>query len=76
VQELRFSKPDASSSSKKGKKDVVKNRMTDMLKGGYKTDEMEGFWVLDEYEERRAQAMKEMFDGMQMCMKALKEREV
>jgi len=68
VQGLRFS-PDPTS------KDGVKNMMTDMLKGGYKADNGGGdrFWELDEFEERRVQAMEDIFDGFQGSLKGLKE---
>lgn len=79
VQELRYSplpKGEESSKKKKGK-DAFKNRMTDMIKGGWKSDEEapEGFWDLPEYEERRVEAMGDMWDQFQGSMKALKEKE-
>jgi len=55
-----------------------KNLMPDMLKGGYKTDNQgdERFWELDEFEERRAKAMDDIFGSFQASLTGLKETAV
>ncbi|KAG8873866.1 hypothetical protein FRB97_006373 [Tulasnella sp. 331] len=81
VQDLRYSKtyPPAST-----KPPIIKNRMQDILRGGWKTDQVEGwatdpesgvsnFWELGEYEDRRAQNMREIFEPVHLGLKTLRE---
>ncbi|KAG8960726.1 hypothetical protein FRC03_006229 [Tulasnella sp. 419] len=69
IQNLRFSSQGASKSNK----DAVKNRMSDMFRGEWKTDnEVPGFWELDEYEEERKLRMEKIFGGIHEGFKALK----
>ncbi|KAG9004896.1 hypothetical protein FRB94_001975 [Tulasnella sp. JGI-2019a] len=82
VQELRYSKnyPPAST-----KPPVIKNKMQDIMRGGWKTAHVEDwptnphtgvntFWELGEYEERRAHNVKEIFGPVHSGMKHLREK--
>ncbi|KAG8873864.1 hypothetical protein FRB97_006371 [Tulasnella sp. 331] len=81
VQDLRFNDRYPPASNKR----VLKNKMTEILRGGWKTDIVEGwesnadgvssFWELGEYEERRDENMKAIFGGVQLGMKNLRDRE-
>jgi len=80
VQKLRFNEQYPPASNKR----VLKNKMTEILRGGWKTDIVEGwesnadgvsaFWELGEYEERRDENMKAIFGGVQLGMKSLRDR--
>ncbi|KAG8892693.1 hypothetical protein FRB99_002497 [Tulasnella sp. 403] len=78
VQGLRFSKPDPTPADKldakggKGKS-ATKNRMTGILRGDWRTDQVDGwepsgdgssFWELREYEQRRVEAISNIFSDM------------
>ncbi|KAG9004898.1 hypothetical protein FRB94_001973 [Tulasnella sp. JGI-2019a] len=82
VQKLRFSDHQESATSKP----IPKNLMKSIVKGGWKTDEVEGwdrnpdtgvstFWELGEYEEARQENMKATFERLQSGLHNLKERE-
>ncbi|KAG9030148.1 hypothetical protein FRB95_004286 [Tulasnella sp. JGI-2019a] len=82
VQGLRFNDQYPPTSNKR----VLKNKMTEILRGGWKTDIVDGweinqdtgvstFWELGEYEERRDENMKNIFGGVQLGMTSLKQQE-
>ncbi|KAG8848274.1 hypothetical protein FRB96_001247 [Tulasnella sp. 330] len=82
VQDLRFSKTYEPASTKPP---VIRNRMRDILRGGWKTEHVEGwetnpetgvsrFWELEEYEERRAENVKEIYGAVQSGLRNLKEK--
>ncbi|KAG9004895.1 hypothetical protein FRB94_001976 [Tulasnella sp. JGI-2019a] len=82
VQDLRFSKKYEPASTKPP---VVRNQMRDVLRGGWKTEQVEGwetnpetgvsrFWELEEYEDRRAENMKEIYGAVQSGLRNLKDK--
>ncbi len=80
VQDLRFSKTHKPASDES----IVKNKVKDIFKGGWKTEVVEGwkagpdgvskFWQLDEYEETRSENMKLVFDGIHHGLKNLRNK--
>lgn len=82
VQDLRFSKTYEPASTKAP---VIRNRMRDILRGGWKTEHVEGwetnpetgvsrFWELEEYEEQRADNVSEIYGAVQSGLRKLKDK--
>lgn len=80
VQDQRFSKVHKPASNEF----TIKNKMKDILRGGWKTDVVDGwengpngmskFWQLEEYEESRQENMKLVFDGIHHGLKNLRNK--
>ncbi|KAG9004897.1 hypothetical protein FRB94_001974 [Tulasnella sp. JGI-2019a] len=81
IQNLRFSKRYAPANNKP--KHV--NRMKAIMKGGWRTDEVDGwdmnpktglstFWELEEYEQTRAENVQSIFESIQVGLTNLKDR--
>ncbi|KAG8848276.1 hypothetical protein FRB96_001249 [Tulasnella sp. 330] len=81
VQNLRFSKRYQPASDKA----IIKNRLRDIVVGGWKMDYVDGwdlnpetgvctFWELEEYEKTRSENMQAIFEGIQYGLVNLKDR--